>query len=451
MLPDKQDYAAFRQTIMAFMIVTPFLTMGVGKGLYYYLPTEQDRNRGRIIDAILIVITMATIFGLFLYFGGNEVLAKRFKNPKVASLLLLLIPMCFAHAIMRLVAPILTILERIYSLTVFNIISRVMIGFMTICPVLIWINPTAPLIGMTVGTAIASLAGVGLIYWYIPKDEFKPSYGTIKELLSFSLPLGIGGMIGALNLQLDKLIVSSMCSPDEFAVFSNGAIEIPLIGVMTGSIVAVLMVEMRKAVADGRKQEALELFRKTAVQTSYVLFPAAIFLMIFADSFVSVLFSERYSDATLPFRLYLLLIPIRTVSFGALLVALGLKNVILFRGIITLVLNSALSVLLVSFLGPIGAVVSTVTAVIIWAVPCNLFFLSSKLGVSWSELLPLSKLGMLIVHLLLPMLFLLVLEQLTRGQNHFTRLCLAALVTSAYLGWWWNGKIYKFPKTKFLA
>ncbi len=450
MLPEKEDYAAFRQTIMAFMIATPFMTMGLGQGLYYFLPTEKERTRGRVLDAILIVLTMGTVFGTFLYFGGNELLAQRFSNPQVAALLLLLIPLCFAHAIMQLIAPILTILERIYSLTIFNIVSRVMIGILTICPVLIWVNPSAPLIGMTIGTGIACLAGLGLVFWYLPKDKLAPQADTINEILKFSIPLGVGGMIGALNLQLDKLIVSTMCTPEEFAVFSNGAIEIPLIGVLTGSIVAVLMVEMRKAVAENRHEEALELFRKTAIQTSYVLFPAAIFLFVFADSFISVLFSAEYSDAAYPFRIYLFLIPIRTVSFGALMIALGLNKVILFRGVITLIVNCILSLILVRIMGGIGAVVSTVATIFIWTVPCNLFFLSKSLSHPWWDLMPINRLFLIAARLTLYAITLVVLSWVTIDLPQFFRLSIGCAVAATWLMIWWNGKLYTLFDVKRL-
>lgn len=449
MLPEKEDYAAFRQAIMAFMVITPFMTMGLGQGLYYFLPTENTRTRGRVLDALIIVITIGSIFAAFIFFGGNEILATRFSNPQVASLLLILIPLCFAHAITQLFAPILTIQNKIVSLTLFNITTRVLIGALTIAPVLIWVNPTAPLIGMTIGACITCLLGLALLFFSLPKDDWTPQKNAMKELVKFSLPLGIGGMVGALNVQLDKVIVSMMCSPEEFAVFSNGAIEIPLIGVLTGSIVAVLMVDMRKAVVENRHDEAIALFRKTAIQTSYVLFPVAIFLMIFADSFVSVMFSSRYEGSALPLRVYLLLIPIRTVSFGALLIALGKNNAILHVSLTTLLLNVTLSIALVFLVGPTGAVISTVATVLFWTVPVNLYVLSKSLGCGWFSLLPLSSYLATCTELVWFVVILVIVYWITLNQPHLYRLVLATVTAGTWMMYWWNGRLYSANKLSF--
>lgn len=442
LLTEKKDYAAFRQTIMAFMIVTPFMTMGLKHGLFYFLPVEEKRTRGRVIDSLLIVLSTGSIFGIFIYFGGNKILAERFSNPQVAGLLLLLIPMCFAHAITQLIAPILTILDRIYPLTIFNVVSRLFIGVMTICPVLVWVNPSSALIGKMIGAIIVSLVGLALIFRFLPRDNWKPSASAIKEIGIFSIPLGFGTMIGALNLQLDKLVVSSMCSPDEFAVFANGAIEIPLIGVLTGSIVAVLMVEMRKAVAESRQTEALDLFRSIAVKTSYVLFPIAIFLFVYAEPFVTTLFSAAYSESAVPLKIYLLLIPIRTVSFGALLVALGLNNVILFRSLVSLLLNLVLSIVFVYLFGPIGAAVATVSVVLVWAVPCSVFFISRATESSWWRVLPLRHFLKVVLQLIFFGAVLILLALLTTRLPAVLQLLLGTTVAAIWMVIWWNGKLY---------
>ena len=85
-----------------------------------------------------------------------------------------------------------------------------------------------------------ALVAIRIIFKNLPKDNASPSGKSMKEIIKYSAPLGIASMMGTIMLQLDKIIVSSMCTPEEFANYVNGAIEIPLIAVITGSISAVI-------------------------------------------------------------------------------------------------------------------------------------------------------------------------------------------------------------------
>jgi O-antigen/teichoic acid export membrane protein len=208
-----------------------------------------------LIDNLTLLVILACIFSLFLALGGNELLAMRFDNPDLAQTLRWMIP---------------------YPLFV---------------PVALWL-------------AFSSVPGK----WTLPDP------GTMKQMLKFSVPLGLATMFGTMSLQLDKVIVSALTSPEEFAVYSNGAVEIPLIGIITGAVTVVVLADMRKSVADGNFQEAIRLFRLTAEKTSYILFPAMVFLFISADSFIQTLFSDKYADSVIPFRWYLLLLPVRTAA-----------------------------------------------------------------------------------------------------------------------------------------
>ena len=69
-----------------------------------------------------------------------------------------------------------------------------------------------------------------------PADSARPSTAGVKEMVKFSLPLGMATMLGTISLQLDKVIVGTMCEPADFAAYALGAIEIPLIGIVTGSL-----------------------------------------------------------------------------------------------------------------------------------------------------------------------------------------------------------------------
>ena len=95
---DLAAFASFRQVLICYTLALPLLQLGVGQGLFYVLPREKSRPRGRVSDLIFSLIASGSIYAAFLLLGGNHVLAKQFNNPDLAQLLPLLVP-CLIFAL----------------------------------------------------------------------------------------------------------------------------------------------------------------------------------------------------------------------------------------------------------------------------------------------------------------------------------------------------------------
>jgi O-antigen/teichoic acid export membrane protein len=288
--------------------------------------------------------------------------------------------------------------------------------------------------------------GLWLAFSAVPGEWTWPKWSSMKQMLEFSVPLGLASTLGMITLQLDKVIVSAMTSPEEFAVYANGAVEIPLIGIITGSVTAVVLADMRKHAAKGEYRDAIRLFRLTAEKTSYILFPVMFFLFLSADSFIQTLFSEKYIQSVIPFRWYLLLLPVRTVVFGSLLMAIDKTKVILVRSLISLIINGVLSVIFVISFGPWGAVVATVLTVYLWDVLYNLYTLGVFFKISWDKFFPLKIWGKTIAFLMIPSLFLFIFNKNVYNFSPVFRLIAGGTVYWISIFLWWNGKIYSMNK-----
>lgn len=382
------ELATYRQTMLAYDVAIPLLSLGISTGIYYFLPTEKSRARGLVADGLVMMLVMGLLYALFIALGGNNLLAKRFSNPAVVHTLVYLIPLPIIMLPAGLLASVMVVQNRINSLTLFNVLTGLFLATSIIVACLLWKTPEAMIL-MRVGVSIAlGFIAIALIVQALPRDEWRPRWSSMKALVAFSLPLVLAGMLGTLSLQLDKVIVSSMCSPEAFAVYSTGALEIPFIGIMTGSIMIVVLPDLRRMIGAGDKQAALTLFRVAAEKSAMVLIPVTIFLMISAESFVQTLFSSKYADSVLPFRLYLLIVPVRIVTLGVFMTALGLNRIILYRAAVGLAVNAILGVLFVRWMGFIGAILATILSLYFIEVAWSLRAISRAVGCRWREILP---------------------------------------------------------------
>lgn len=386
----KEDLAAYRQTLLAYATVSPIISLGIGQGMFYFLPTEKIRVRGRLFDGMAVTGMMGVTFAIFIAFGGNELLAQRFSNPKIAKLLLWMIPYAIITTPTGFVSSVLVARDQAKKAAIFGTCRQLFIGASTVIPLAIWQSVEITLVGNIAASLLMAFFAIHLMLQSTPADSSNPTVSGIRELTAFTVPLALAGMFGTLSLQLDKIVVSAMCTPEEFAVYSLGAIEIPLIGIVTGAITSVALTEMRKAVANGDTDEAVRIFTKIAKTSSIIIFPVMLFLLINADILVRVLYTATYSESVIPFRIYLLLLPVRTVIFGSLLMAFGLSKFILKRAAIGLAINVVLSVALVSMLGSAGAVIATVCSIYFWEVPASLAMIRKASCLPILQIFPLS-------------------------------------------------------------
>lgn len=392
----KADLATYRQTMLAYDVALPLLSLGLASGIYYFLPTEKTRVRGVVVDGVLLMLGMGLLYAVFIALGGNQLLARRFTNPDVAATLAYLVPLPIVMLPAGLLASVMVVRDQVSKLTAYNVLSHLLLAVAVIAACLLWQTPGAMILARVGISLVVGSAALWLMFRALPRDSWRPRWSGMKRMVAYSIPLVGASAMGAIALQLDKLIVSSMCPPDEFAVYSNGAIEIPLIGILTGSIAAVIQPDLRRLVAAGNMSGALALFRQAAGKSAAVLIPAMVFLMFSAEPFILTLFSSKYSGSVLPFRLYLLVLPVRVVYFGVFMMALGKNKLILYRSAVGLAANLGLSVLLVRWLGYVGAIVGTIVTLYLVACAWNFAVISRAVGCRWWQVVPFGTLFQLV-------------------------------------------------------
>jgi O-antigen/teichoic acid export membrane protein len=445
---DKVEYATFRQTFLVYQFAAPLMGLGIAQAIYYFLPGETERVRGRVMDALCITVFMGCLFSLFILLGGNHLLAKRFSNPQLADALIFLVPYPVFMMAMGLLASVLVVRGRVKFLSTFNVLSRLAIGLAVIVPCLYWKEARVSIIGQVGMTMLVSSVAIYLMIRETPIDSWRPRWESMKSMVRYSVPLGLASMIGTISMQLDKVIVSSMCSSEDFAVYANGAIEIPLIGIVTGSISVVILADMRKMILEGNNDEAIALFRRAAEKAAWILLPTMMFLLISADPFIRVLFSEKYADSVLPFRIYLLLLPVRIVFYGSMLMAIGKAKAILYRTLAGFGLNIILAVLLVNVIGYLGAVMAAIMVVYFWSVPFNLYHITRHFKTNVSRIIPFKIIGKIFASAALPSFLIVLIECFYPIEGPITQLLFNTILFGSIMLFFLNGPIYRASAIK---
>ncbi len=384
----KHDYATIRQTFLAYEFAAPLLLLGLPTAVYYFFPREQEIKRGVIADNMALLICAGLLFALFIVFGGNHLLAMRFNNPVLRHTLQWLIPYPLIIMPIAGFAAIMVCTDRTKTLAIYNVLSSIILAIAGIAAILWTQSYAAPILVRIVVPMLFLPVAIGLMFKAVPGPMRWPKWLPMQEMVKYSVPLGLASMLGSIMLQLHSVIVASLCSPEDFAVYINGAMEIPLIGIVTGSITTVVFAEMADLCSKGDKAAALKLFHKASIKSACILFPTMCFLLVVAEPFITFLYSAKYHDSIIPFIIYLFVLPVRIVVYGAALMALGMTRVILLRSTFDLIINGILCFVLVKTTGYIGAAVATILTLYFWTIPFNLNKISEGFGIRWQENLP---------------------------------------------------------------
>jgi O-antigen/teichoic acid export membrane protein len=353
-LLETEEYGSFRQVWLLNKGLLEVLGCGIPLSLYYLVPKLAEPQRRTLIHQSQILLAGLGIALCAALFLGAEALGRAFGNPVLPALL-----RCFA--LYPLFALPVTVAESAMlslghstEISAFLLIDR--IGFVLTAA-------AAVLIGGSLHGLFLALVGFGVLelaasLWMIERAlrplPSAPPQWRFAEQLRFSLPSGFAMMVDVINVEVDKLITAAFLSVARFAHYANGAFEVPIFGVLVGSVSAVMMPEYASRQRAGDRAGVLALWHEALERTALVLVPASVYLSVFAPDLISLLFSERYADSALIFRIYLLGLLPKLAWYGPTLVSLGANRAPLYGSLLAVSCNAALSYLLLQWLDWIG-------------------------------------------------------------------------------------------------
>ena len=211
--------------------------------------------------------------------------------------------------------------------------------------------------------------------------------GTVRQVLSYSVPLGIADLLWKVNQFIDKYIVMFLLPVVIFAEYSVGAWEVPLVPMIATSVASVMMIPFVSSYMEGNKERLLTLWTQSITKVSIMVLPLMVLFVITSRELIMLLFSRDYEGAAIVFSVYTLTLFQRVADYSAVLKAINKTRVVTGWAGLTVILNLLLCVPFVLWLGMIGAAVSTLLATFIaWFFV--LIALSQVLDVPLREVFP---------------------------------------------------------------
>ena len=235
--------------------------------------------------------------------------------------------------------------------------------------------------------AVLRLAWCLVVFLWQEQGPLRGAGTSGGELVRFGVPVSLSFMVNKLNVQVDKYLVRIVAGVGAFTVYNLGAVEIPLVATLAYSATSAIVPQLSLAHHEGKREHFLELWHASAVKVGLIMMPAFWFFMLFAEPAMRVLFTAGFVEAVIPFRVYLLLLPLRVCAYSGILRALGESRPVVTSSVAALLLNAALVVPLWHALGIAGPAFAAVLSQVL-AAAVLLRVIRARLELRWWQTLP---------------------------------------------------------------
>lgn len=313
-----EQLGLYRQAFQILTTGLSLLGLQVAASAYYFTPREPERKSQVALNVLVFYLGVGVIVALlFISFPGWVTPILNGKG---------LVP----------VVPFLggTILLWLVALNLESVvIANGDIRWSSMTTIVIQVLKTSLLIAAAIigGSVYAMMfaaviigvihCSVGLIYLRRKFGNFWRGFdwSLFKRQLGNALPFGVGGIAYIIQFDLHNYYITSHFSPAEFAVYSIGCFQLPMLQVLVDAVETILLPEIARLERDGDKRRIFKVWTNSMRMLSFVFFPICAMLFVLRREFILTLFTQTYAAATSIFAINLANILLYILLIGTVL------------------------------------------------------------------------------------------------------------------------------------
>lgn len=342
----KEDYGTYRQVLYVYTTLLTVFTLGLPKAFSYFLPRVDVSQAKSLIKKITnLFFLLGGAFSVILFLFSPQI-ASFLKNPDLTLALRIFSPVPLLMLPTMGLEGILSTFRMTKFIALYNVITRVL---MLLCVALPVILLGGGYIEAIIGFVIASFVSF-LIALHFKNRPVKNSGNekcdiSYKEVFKFSLPLLYASLWGIIISSADQFFISRYFGSKVFAEFSNGALELPFVGMIVGATATVLSPIFSRMSHENLdpKKEIFPIWKSVFEKSALLIYPLVIYTWFFADIVMVVLYGQQYEVSSIYFKIKVVINFFNIIVYAPLLINIGkvryYANVHMFVAIAVVVLE----------------------------------------------------------------------------------------------------------------
>jgi len=211
---------------------------------------------------------------------------------------------------------------------------------------------------LIMGISIVSVLKLFAILLVPATNESYEPVAEEKHFMRHWVYLGLNEILGVISKWIDKVFLLYLLTASDFAVFFNGAFEIPLFGLLISVAASLMLIEFSGNLQAQNK--ILDIFKETFNMLSGIVFPLFFFLFFFREEIFSFAFKNKYAASVPIFTISILILPLRINNYSVILQCFSQGKKIMAGSLIDIIIALELMIILYPIMGSRGIVLSIV-------------------------------------------------------------------------------------------
>lgn len=365
------DYGRFSLAFSVFNIAMLAGLVGLPSGINRYTSKyigkmEDGKIRGTVISALEISIPLSAVAAVLL-FAGAPLLSSMLGEPEAAPLLRIFAVALPLRAVMTNLLAVFRGFNRMDYFTAFEHVGKnLLLLLLTAFLIFSGSGVASAVIAYAVATAFAAAGCFLVINQRLVPLFRKGVERNHRELFGFSLPMTVNSMDWMVNYQIDNLMMGWIATTAAAGIGVYNAARptaeiVKLSGIVFGMT---LFPAISTRLSQGDAETARGLASSAIRWTALVSLPPAIFLVLTADPFISLVFGAEYASGSgvLILITAATFLNACTLPLAKFLPARDKPGWVAFNRISVILLNAALNLVLIPAYGIMGAAMATAVA-----------------------------------------------------------------------------------------
>ncbi|WP_180097103.1 MULTISPECIES: oligosaccharide flippase family protein [unclassified Acinetobacter] len=396
----KFDYGTYKQVLFIYSTLLVVFTLGLPKAYSFFLPrVEINQARHAIKKITNIFFILGGMFSLLLYCSAGSI-AELLRNEQLELAIKIFSPVPLFMLPTMGIEGIFSCYRQTHLSAIYTLCTRVFMLLCMVLPIIIF-NTTyiGALIGFTTASFFTFLTALYLKYLPVKSSGHEKSDLTYNKIFSFSIPLMIASIWGIIEISSSQFLISRYFGTEKFAEYSNGAMELPLVGMVLGATSAVLspiFSRMAHQKVD-LKIELYPLWIRVFEKSAMLTYPFLAFCIIFAQEIMIALYGVDYANSAIYFQIFNIYYFFTIIVYGPYLINTGREKIYANAHMYSVLILIPLQLL---FLNIFNNPISLVVIVLLIKTFRTLFFLniiSNDFKCSIFQLLPIVTMSKIIV------------------------------------------------------
>ncbi|MGC2238022.1 MAG: oligosaccharide flippase family protein [Pyrinomonadaceae bacterium] len=311
-LLDQHQVGLYRQAFQIIVNAIYILPLGFSMSAYYFLNREQER-RGAAVFNILVfnfVVGALACLALFLY---PQILGNIFQSAEMTRLAPSIGVVIWIWIFSMFLETVAIANREARLATFFIIFAQFSKTLLMVAAVLLFTTVDSFIYAAMIQGVLQAIILLIYLNYRFPHFWGRFDFAFFREQLIYALPFGLAGMLWTLQTDIHNYFVGYRFTEAEYAIYALGCFQLPLIAMLSESVISVLIPRMTELEAAGDKPEMIRLTARAMQKLAFFYFPIYVFMFITAETFIFTLFTHNYAASIPIFMINLTLLPLQII------------------------------------------------------------------------------------------------------------------------------------------